>query len=139
MYWSIDNQKCAWDHRNIKLYHLHFVIYLFIITQWWIDRCFYFYVDQFNGSLIVWWLIKNQNFFWQFLKILLIIKVDQLLVTWKMVDRMLQRMWDNFSRWALNFGFWKGKKMYYNLCTKLKVCRKYQRKTSSLNLIFYFF
>ena len=59
-----------------------------------------FYVDQSNGRSIIWWWLENWDFVWSRLKILSIIKVDKLLVTWKIADRLLLSVWINFSRWA---------------------------------------
>ena len=90
------------SHKNqrIKIEYLYFVFNLCIIAQQYIDRIFNHYVYQLYSSLIVWWWSKNQDFVWCRLKLLLIVEVDRLLMTWKIVDRILLSMWFNFSRWA---------------------------------------
>ena len=62
------------------------------------------------------------------------LEVERLLVTCKRLDRMLPIMWDDSSRSAKNLAAEKALKKYYNLCTKLNVCGKYQVKTSYINM-----
>ena len=139
--WCIDRLTTETVHditeRSKDQTILHkFLFGLHMISQWWIDRRFYHYIDQSNVSLIVWWLFENRDFVWQILNILSIVEVDWLLMNWKMVDRLMLSMWAEFLSWAKKIGCWKGSKtiQYYNLCTKLSICRKYQGITSSLNL-----
>ena len=123
MYWSIGNQNSAWDLINIKLYYLHFFFGVIMIDRRWIGCCFYYHVDWSNGSSIVWWLFENRDFVWQKLNLPSIVEVNLLLVTCKMVDRLILSMWDYFLRWYKTIGCWKVSKTIkdYNLCTKLSV------------------
>ena len=75
---------------------------LCMISQRWIDCILYYNVNQSNGISIIWWLFENRDFILQRLKILLIVEVDHLLMTWKTFDRMLLRLWENFFSWAKN-------------------------------------
>ena len=88
-----------------------------------------------NGSLIVLLLIKNHYFFWQILIISLIVALGCFLMTPIKAVWLLIVIWANFLINYKNIGFLIGYlKKYYNLCTKLNVCRKYQGKTPSINL-----
>ena len=62
MYWPIDDQNSAWDHRNIKLYYSHFGYDIFMIAWQWINGILYYFVDQSKSSLIVRWLFKTETF-----------------------------------------------------------------------------
>ena len=67
------------------------------------------------------------------MKLLSIIAIIFLLVTWKTVDRLPVSMRDNFSRSAKKLAAEKALKInYYNLCTTMNVHRKYQRKQDIL-------
>ena len=136
MYWSIDDQNNTYDHVNIKIDYLRIVYDSRMIVQKLIYCRFYYFVDRYNGSSVIQWLIKNQYFVWQRLNISSIVEVYQLLVTWKAVYRLLLSMWADFSRWARKVGLWKVSKKTknWNLSTKLNVCRKYQGKMWYLNL-----
>ena len=107
---------------------------LCMISQRWIDCILYYNVNQSNGISIIWWLFENRDFILQRLKILLIVEVDHLLMTWKTFDRMLLRLWENFFSWAKNLDAENTFKKYYDLCTKYNVCRKYPEKPGSITL-----
>ena len=96
---------------------LKFVVDLRLIACWWIDRIFYYYVDQLDGSSIVRGLIKNREFVWLILNLSSIVEVDLLLAAWKKVDRLSLSMWADFLRWAKILASEKGKK-YCNFCRK---------------------
>ena len=56
MYWSIDDQKSAWEHRNIEVLILSaYILSLIFLSSLDIDCILYYYVDQSNGSSIIWW------------------------------------------------------------------------------------
>ena len=76
MYWSIDDQNSAWDHRNITIYYLYFVFDIHMIFQQWIDRFLYYYIEQLNSSLIVWWVFEKIILFCQRLKLPPIVEVN---------------------------------------------------------------
>ena len=107
MYWSIDNKNSAWDHRNIKLGYLHLGFDLRMIARQQIDRRFYYYVIQSNGSSIVWWLFEKS--------ILYLAKIEAVVDHWdqsiigdlEKVYMLLISMWTDFSRWDKQFRCWK--------------------------------
>ena len=53
MYWSLDDQNSACNHRNIEMDCIHFGFDLHVITWLWIYCRFYYYVDQSRNSSIV--------------------------------------------------------------------------------------
>ena len=98
-------------YQRIKLYDLHFVFGLIMISQKQIYCILYYYVDQLKNSSIVWWLFEHWYFVWQILKLLSIIEVNQLMMTCKPVDRLLTSMCTNVLRRAKTIGCWKGRKI----------------------------
>ena len=137
MYWFIVDRNSARDHRNIKGSKLSTYIsfYILMITWWWINHILYNYVDLFNGSLIVWWLFKNQDFVRRILKLLSVVDVNWSLVTWKAADRILLIMLAKFSRWAKNIGCKRGSKSkVLQSVYKIECMYEIPRKKSSLNL-----
>ena len=110
MYWSIDNQNSACDHRNIKLDYLHLGSDLNMIARRWIDCIFYYYIYLPNSRSIVWWSFENCNFFRQILKLYSIVEVNRLLATWKKVNRLMLSMWYDFWGWSKQFSGWKSSK-----------------------------
>ena len=135
MNWRSNQCMRSQKDRRIELYYLHFVFDHFLITERWIDFRLYYYIDQSNDSLIVWWLFKKNSLLsvdWSFCQLLKLIYCRW---RWK---------WWTDCGWACGPTFWghlkqlaseKDFKKNYNLCTKLNVGRKYKGKTSSLNLI----
>ena len=93
------SKQCMRSHKyqRIKTYYLHIVSGLCMVYWWWIDRILYYYIYQLNGKSIVRWWFENVVFVWRILKLLLIIEVDQLLVTCKTVDRLMLSVWDKVS------------------------------------------
>ena len=123
-------------YQRIKLYYLHFISDICMIYLRLMYRRLYYYVDQFNGRSTVWWWFKYWYFVRWILKLLLVVEVDWLLLTCKMVYTLLLSMLTEFLISAKTIGCQKVSKKikYYDLCTRLNVGRKYQEKTSSLNL-----
>ena len=84
---------------------------LVMVFVWSIDNeyivDFITFVDRLSRRLAVKWLIKNWDFVQRRLKIFLIVEVNQLLVTWKTVYRLMLSMWADFSSWAKTVGWWK--------------------------------
>ena len=119
MYWSIDDKNRSWYHRKIK--GLNYITYFFgfdicMISQQWIYRSLYYHVDQSNDSSIIWWLCRVWDFVWHILNLSSIIEVDQFLVTWKMLDRLMMSIWADFLMWYKKVGCWKYSKNSYGLC-----------------------
>ena len=113
---------------KIELYYLHLVLDICIISRRWIDFRLYYYIDRSNGSSTIWLFFESQYFVWRRLKPLLIVEVDQFLVTWRTVDRLLLSMRAYFSRWAkkswLPKRLWKSTEIYVQNWTYVRNTRE---------------
>ena len=131
------SKKCIISQKYwiIELYYLHLIFDLHMIALILIDLGFYYCIDRSNVRLVVGWLFEYWDFVWRRLRLLYVVELDRLLVTCKTVDRLILSMWTDFLMWNKKLAAEKYLKIKcYDLCEKLNVWRKYQRKTSSINL-----
>ena len=60
-------------YQRILMEYLHFIFDLSMNNQLQINCILYYYLDQLNDSLIVWWWFANRDFFgvdWRFIQLL---------------------------------------------------------------------
>ena len=115
-YSYIDDRKSACDHRNIKLYYLHFGFHICRIYRRWTDNRFYYYEDQSNGSLIIHYLII-ETFFggdWSFCWLLMTIDC------WWLGKRWTYCCWEFEPTFRGELKNWlpKGSKKDATICVK---------------------
>ena len=96
--WKSIQRIISQKYWRVKLYYLHSVFDICMITWQWIHCRLYYYVDQSSSSSIVQQLFKNQYFVRRILNSLSIVEVYLFLVIRETVDRLLLIMWSNFSR-----------------------------------------